>query len=162
MVAVQEGRVMAGSILRGWVGFRHSPWLLLLLTTALGGTAYAQAAADCQGGEKACVAECRAGTFAIDPRRAQCVASCSTRAGLCGKISETETPAQTGAIPRVVDQTSPAPRRRSVRAVSPSVRSVRTTLPPRRAVPEAQRQPRDTAPPNPLTGRGESSSAPGT
>jgi hypothetical protein len=146
---------MKGSLLR------HGPWLLLLLTTALGGTAHAQAAVDCPGAEKACVAECRAGTFASDPRRDQCVASCSIRAGLCGKTSETGAPAETGAIPRVVDQTSPVQRLvRSVRAPSQSVRSVAISQP-RRAVPKAQPRRRHAAPLNPLTperGRGESSS----
>jgi hypothetical protein len=54
----------------------------------MGGCASCVALAGCMTASETCVAECRARLFNIDPRRSECVTSCSSKATLCTSAAE--------------------------------------------------------------------------
>src|SRR5688572_2743118 len=67
---------------------RHSATLLRVLAAVALGLAVAEpnnaaAQTGCEAKRQACIAECRAQHFAIDPKRTACIASCESEANRC-------------------------------------------------------------------------------
>jgi hypothetical protein len=45
-------------------------------------------ASDCSGKRDACIGECRARLFTIDPKRAVCIDACNTQAAQCTRTAD--------------------------------------------------------------------------
>ena len=63
-------------------------WAILIPQAGFSQAKPNRLALQCEADKTACVAQCRAGTFAVDPRRAECVATCNRTAAQCGQTAD--------------------------------------------------------------------------